>query len=199
MKKPLTFICRQKFKFILHVFLEILQRYWKLNVLGSMGMPRHAKPLNFCIHLQEKIQLHPHTFKEILQRYTNLLSWVLWAWQVADTQNDSINPLHVSPFPHTFPHVSPKFFPTFFDYSRCFPWCFSQFPTLGLTVISRPQKFFIKLKSRYQDIIWQHWVQDNTNFSKLVIRSIQMSLCFISRWRKIISMMAWLNLRIYSH
>ena len=30
MKKPLTFTCRQKIKFILHIFLEILQRYCKL-------------------------------------------------------------------------------------------------------------------------------------------------------------------------
>ena len=90
MKKPLTFICRQKFKFILHVFLEILQRCWKLNVLGSMGMPRHTKPLNFGIHLQEKIQLHPHTFKEILQRYTNLLLKIHKP-PILGTQNDSIN------------------------------------------------------------------------------------------------------------
>ena len=39
LKKPLTWICRQKTKFILHTFLEMLQRYCKLIVLDTLGMP----------------------------------------------------------------------------------------------------------------------------------------------------------------
>ena len=43
MKKPLTFICRQKIKLIFNNFLELLQRYCKL-VLGTLGMPDYANP-----------------------------------------------------------------------------------------------------------------------------------------------------------
>ena len=68
LKKPLTFICRQKTNFILHVFLDILQRCYKLVVLGTLGMPGHAHPNwyyqlveNFRVYLQAKNQLHsPH-------------------------------------------------------------------------------------------------------------------------------------------
>ena len=41
LKKPFTFICRQKIKFILHVFLE---RYCKLIVLGTLDMSDQANP-----------------------------------------------------------------------------------------------------------------------------------------------------------
>ena len=41
MKKPLTFICRLKINFILHIFLETLQ-YCKLIVLGFFGYFGHA-------------------------------------------------------------------------------------------------------------------------------------------------------------
>ena len=44
MKNPLTFICRQKIMFILHVFLEILQRYCKLLFLGTLGIPGYTNP-----------------------------------------------------------------------------------------------------------------------------------------------------------
>ena len=98
MKKPLTFICRQKIKFILHAILEILQRYCKLIVLGTLGMPGYANSKwhyqlveNFCVHLQAKNQLHSHAFLEILQRYENFLFWVVWACLVAHTQNDNIS------------------------------------------------------------------------------------------------------------
>ena len=66
MKKPLTFICRQKIKFILHVFLEILQRYCKLIVLGTLGIHGYTNPKsyyqlaeNFGVHLQAKNLVHP--------------------------------------------------------------------------------------------------------------------------------------------
>ena len=44
MKKPLTFICRQKINFILHISLEILQKCCKLVVLGNLSMPGYAQP-----------------------------------------------------------------------------------------------------------------------------------------------------------
>ena len=93
------FVCRQKIKFILHVFLDILQRYCKLIVLGTLGMPGNRNPKQYC-QLQENFRVYlqaknpfdpPHAFLGILQRYTNLLFWVLWACLVAHTQNDSIN------------------------------------------------------------------------------------------------------------
>ena len=60
LKKTLTFICRQKINFILHVFLETLQKYCKLVLLGTLVMPAWAHPKyhqlaeNFCVHLQTK-------------------------------------------------------------------------------------------------------------------------------------------------
>ena len=45
LKKSLKFICcRQKIKFILHVFPEILEGYCKLIALDILCMPRYAKP-----------------------------------------------------------------------------------------------------------------------------------------------------------
>ena len=44
MKKPLTLICREKTKFIHLFFLKILQRYWKLIVLSTVGMPGKKTP-----------------------------------------------------------------------------------------------------------------------------------------------------------
>ena len=61
----------KKKNFILHVFLEILQRSCKLVVLGTLGIPGHAHPNwyyqlaeNFCVYLQVKNQLHPPFFCE---------------------------------------------------------------------------------------------------------------------------------------
>ena len=49
--------------------LEILQRYYKVVVLGALGMPGHAHPKwyyqfveNFCIYLQVKNQFHNPCF-----------------------------------------------------------------------------------------------------------------------------------------
>ena len=61
LKKPLLFIYRQKIDFILHVFLDILQGYCKLVILGNLGMVGYAHPKwyyqfveNFGIYLQAK-------------------------------------------------------------------------------------------------------------------------------------------------
>ena len=58
-----------KINSILYVLLEILQRYYKVVVLGALGMPGHAHPKwyyqfveNFCIYLQVKNQFHNPCF-----------------------------------------------------------------------------------------------------------------------------------------
>ena len=90
-------ICRQKTKFILHNFLEILQIYCKLIVLvlwTCLATQDKRDTINlsktFEFICRQKINFIPHASLEILQRYTNLF-WVLWASLVAHTQNDSIN------------------------------------------------------------------------------------------------------------
>ena len=47
LKKPSTFISWQKINFILDVFLEILQRYCKLVVFGTLGLSGYAYPKSF--------------------------------------------------------------------------------------------------------------------------------------------------------
>ena len=54
---------------ILHVFVEILQRYCKLAYFGTLGMCGYVHPKwyyylveNFCVYLQAKNQLHPPWF-----------------------------------------------------------------------------------------------------------------------------------------
>ena len=44
LKKSLMFICKQKINFILPVFLDILQRYYKLVILGTFGEAWLHKP-----------------------------------------------------------------------------------------------------------------------------------------------------------
>ena len=97
MKKPLTLICRQKTKFIHHIFLEILQRYCKLIVLGPLDMPGYTRPKryyqlveNLRVYLQAKKQFHPSCFTGDIAKIYKLIL-VLWACLVAHTQNDSIN------------------------------------------------------------------------------------------------------------
>ena len=79
-------------------FLEILQQYCKFVILGTLGIPGHVPPKwyyqlveKLCAYLEVKSQLHPPLFLEILQRYANLLFWVLWAWVATHTQNGSFN------------------------------------------------------------------------------------------------------------
>ena len=91
------FICKQKITFVLLVFLEILQIYCKLFILGTLVKPGYTHPKyyhlveNFRIYLQAKEPLQPHVFLEILHRYANFLFWVLWACLDTHTQNGSIN------------------------------------------------------------------------------------------------------------
>ena len=54
------FIRWQKFNFILHIFLEILQRCCKLVVLGTLGVYQFVE--NFNVYLQARNQLHPPWF-----------------------------------------------------------------------------------------------------------------------------------------
>ena len=76
-------ICGQKINFILHILLEILERYCKFVIFVTLGMPGFAHPKqyyqlaeNICIYLQAKKQFH-HVFLEILKRYANFLFWIL--------------------------------------------------------------------------------------------------------------------------
>ena len=61
MTKPLTFICMQKINFIFHVFFEILQRYWKLVILGTLDMPGYAHP-KWYYQLVENVCAYGHVF-----------------------------------------------------------------------------------------------------------------------------------------
>ena len=86
-----------KINSILYVFFEILQRSYKVVVLGALGMPGQAHPNwyyqfveNFCVYLQVKYQFISHAFLEILQRYSNLF-WILRACLGIHNQNDSAN------------------------------------------------------------------------------------------------------------
>ena len=104
MKKPSTFISRQKINFILLVFFEILQRYCKLIVFGNLGLSGYAHSKwyyhlveNFCVYLQAKINFILHAIMKMLHRYVNLF-WVLWACLVTLTQNDSITSQKTSMF-----------------------------------------------------------------------------------------------------
>ena len=87
MEKPSTFI-----NFILHVFLELLQRYCKLVVFGTLDLSDYVHPTwyyhfleNICVYFyvsRQKLNLIP-------QRQANLF-WLFWAWLVTLNQNDSI-------------------------------------------------------------------------------------------------------------
>ena len=83
-----------KINFTLYIFLEILQRYCKVNVLDTLGMPDYAHPKwyyesveTFRVYLPAKNQFH--TFLEIPERYANLFG-VCWACLVIRNQSDSI-------------------------------------------------------------------------------------------------------------
>ena len=107
MKKPLTFIHRQKINFILYVFLEILQRCCKLVVLGTLGIPGYVHP-NWYYQLVEtfvfisagkKNQIHPPCFSGDIAKICKLFFFlVLWACLITHTQNDSINLYKTSVF-----------------------------------------------------------------------------------------------------
>ena len=74
-------------------FLEILQGYCKLVILGTLGMPGYAHPEwhyqpveNFRVSLQAKNHIHPPRFSRKLQRYANLLFSVFRACLAMHTQ-----------------------------------------------------------------------------------------------------------------
>ena len=76
----MTFTYRQKINFILYVFLEILQRYCKLFVLGTFDMSDYTNPKwyyhlveDFCVYLQAKNQLHSPCFTGDLAKICKLL------------------------------------------------------------------------------------------------------------------------------
>ena len=104
------FICGQKFNFILHVFLKILQRYCKLVILGTLGIPgTHTQIVTnqfvetFRLFGGKKSTSSPMFFwrycKDVI---ANLLFWVLWASLGTHTQNDSINLKSDSHLPKKF-------------------------------------------------------------------------------------------------
>ena len=78
--KPSMFNYRQKINFILHVFLEVLEKYCKL-LLGFLGIPGYAHPKwcyqlveNFHVYLQTKNQLHhPHFFANVAKIWRLLI------------------------------------------------------------------------------------------------------------------------------
>ena len=83
-----------KINFTLYIFLEILQRYCKVNVLDTLDMPDYAHPKwyyesveTFRVYLPAKNQFH--AFLEILERYANLFG-VHWACPVIRNQSDNI-------------------------------------------------------------------------------------------------------------
>ena len=87
-----------KVQLYLHIFLEVLLSYCRIVALGTFGMLYYAGPKwyflsvkNFVFIYKEKINIIPHAFLEILQRYANFLFWVIWAYLVTHTQNDTIN------------------------------------------------------------------------------------------------------------
>ena len=66
-------------------FLEIVQKYYKFGILGTLGMPGYdhqnddlsfKKTLMFIF--MEEINFTPHLILEILLRYDNLLLRALW-------------------------------------------------------------------------------------------------------------------------
>ena len=69
LRKTLTFMCRHKINFIFHLFLGILQKSWKLIILGTLGINVYAYPKwyyqlvkNVCVYLQAKNQLQNSCF-----------------------------------------------------------------------------------------------------------------------------------------
>ena len=94
-------ICRQNNNFILNFFLQISQRYCKLVILCTSGMPGYAHPkwqyqlvVNFRVYLQAKYQLYPPHFSGDIEKIWKLILILINIFQtclVTHTQNDSIN------------------------------------------------------------------------------------------------------------
>ena len=78
--KPSTFISMEKINFNLHVFLDILQKYFKPVVLGTLGMFGYVYPKwyyhlieNFHVYLQAKNQLHHSCFYGYIAKVCKLI------------------------------------------------------------------------------------------------------------------------------
>ena len=71
--------CRQKINFILHVFLEIWERYCKIVILGTLGIPGYAhskwyyQQENFHIYLQVENQPYHQHFSGNITKICKLL------------------------------------------------------------------------------------------------------------------------------
>ena len=93
------FILWLKINFILHDFLEILQRYCKLVILGTLDMPgyAHLKKIvsNYrellCLTSKKSTQSPMFSWRYCKVLYINFLIWVLWVCMAMQTQNDSTN------------------------------------------------------------------------------------------------------------
>ena len=59
MQKTLLFNFMQKIKFTPQLFLEILLRYYKLVILGNLGMPSHTHQTQ-QYHLEGKADVYLH-------------------------------------------------------------------------------------------------------------------------------------------
>ena len=93
----MTFIFRQNINFILDIFLEILQRYCEIIVLGTLVMPDYTNIKwyyqfveNFCLFAGKKTTSAPPplSFSGDIAKICANLCWVLWSCLVAHTQND---------------------------------------------------------------------------------------------------------------
>ena len=72
----LMFIFMQKTIFTPHLFLEILQKYCKLVILGTLNQPVE----NSDVYLETKAQLEPSFFLQILLHLLQILqSRTFWA------------------------------------------------------------------------------------------------------------------------
>ena len=75
-------VCMQKINFIPPFFIEVLQRYYKFAILGTLGMLGYDQWKQYCqlvensnVHLySKKIIFIPHLFLEILQSYCKLVT-----------------------------------------------------------------------------------------------------------------------------
>ena len=64
LQENLMFICMHKIKFNPPFFFEILQRYCKLVILGTLGMPGHGQQKQWY-HLVEKFDVYLHARNQI--------------------------------------------------------------------------------------------------------------------------------------
>ena len=71
--------------------------------MGTLGIPGYAHSNwyyqiveKFHVYLPAKINFSPHSFLEILQKYENVLFWVLSVEQVTHTGHDKINLQEIS-------------------------------------------------------------------------------------------------------